>query len=209
LRADAIRFRLRLPIRLLYSDLLRDYPHLRRSAKVPYRLHAAVKLSTLGSDLRIPFSHKGETPIFQPPTITVAKVYLADVSLSRARLIVDAEIENPNVFELGVESLAYELELGEILIEVHGAPSGGTTIGAGRSERATLSGAITPSQGLIMLLMNGHLGHSEHIGAWSPPDSLWNCLNSAISMSYTAQSPNCQFDFSKPDDFSRRGCGVH
>ena len=145
--ADAIRFRLRLPIRLLYSDLFRDYSHLHGSTKVSYRLHAAVKLSALGSDREISFSREGEIPIFLTPTVTAAKLFLTDVSLNEANLIVDAESENPNAFELGVKRLAHELELGEILIEVHGAPSGDTTIGAGRSERATLSGGITPSKG--------------------------------------------------------------
>jgi hypothetical protein len=145
-------------VRLSYYDLLRGYPDLRDAAEVRYRLHAAVDLSALGSSIEIPFSHEGTVPIFRPPVATASKVRLADVSLTKARLIVDAEIENPNVFELGVGELSYELDLGDVRVAVHCSAADGASIGPRQSAKMTLTGDITSAEGLVKLLMNGISG---------------------------------------------------
>jgi LEA14-like dessication related protein len=149
---------LKLPVRLSYYDLLRGYPDLRGAAEVRYSLHAALDLSAMGNAIEIPFSHEGTVPIFRPPIATASKVRLADVSLTKARLIVDAEIENPNVFELGIGELSYELDLGDVRVAVHFSTADGATIGPRRSEKVTLTGDITSAEGLVKLLMNGISG---------------------------------------------------
>jgi len=146
-----------LPVRLSYYDLWREYPTLRGSATAKYRLHAVVGFSVMGASLDIPFSHEGTFPIFRPPIVTAAKVQLADVSLSKAKIIVDSEIENPNAFALDVSGLKYELDLGDVRLAVLD-PSGGETIGPGQTDRLILTGEVSASNGLIKLLMNGVSG---------------------------------------------------
>lgn len=160
-----------LPVRISYYELLRTHPRFRKAGEVPYRLDAAAGFSVMGSSFEIPFSHGGTFPIFRPPVVTAVKVQLAEVSLREAKLVVDAEIENPNVFELGVDDLGYELELGAIRVAVSNSLSDGTPIGAGGSGRMILTGDITSSKGLIKLLMDGVSGIpslSAHGRVWTP-----------------------------------------
>lgn len=146
-----------LPVRISYHDLFRSYPDLREDAEIGYRLRVALGRSAM-SAVEIPFYHEGTFPTLRPPLVTAAKVELSEVSLSEAKLIVNADIENPNVFVVGIDDLSYELEISDISIGVYGVPSGKATIAPGQRARMTLTGDITSSEGLIELLIKGVSG---------------------------------------------------
>lgn len=146
-----------LPIRILYRDLLRSYPALREAAEVGYRLRVALGPSTM-RPIEVPCYHEGTIPMLRPPVVTASKVRLADVSLREAMLVVDAEVENPNVMEMNIGDLSYELGLSDIRVGVQSVPANETTIGPGRRARVMLTGAITSSDGLIELLISGVSG---------------------------------------------------
>ena len=143
-----------LPVRISYNDLFRSYPDLREDAEIGYRLRVALGLSAM-SAIETPFYHEGTFPTLRPPLVTAAKIQLSEVSLSEAKLIVNADIENPNVFVVGIGDLSYELEISDISIGVYGVPSGEATIAPGQNARMTLTGDITSSEGLIELLIEG------------------------------------------------------
>jgi LEA14-like dessication related protein len=54
---------------------------------------------------------------FHPPTVAFAGVAVSDVSREKATLGVDLDVENPNGYRLGVQSLRYRLS-------VDGTPAG-------------------------------------------------------------------------------------
>jgi LEA14-like dessication related protein len=150
--------RLKLLVRVSYYDLMRGYPELRDAAEVHYRLDATIDVSVIGSSIELPFSSEGTVPIFRPPVTIASKVRLADVSLEKARLIVDTEIENPNVFDLGIGELRYEVDLGDVRVAVHSSTADQTVVGPRQTAKVTLTGDITSAEGLVKLLMNGISG---------------------------------------------------
>ncbi|MBI5116152.1 LEA type 2 family protein [Candidatus Poribacteria bacterium] len=148
------------PVRLSYHDLWRTYKSLGNASEVSYTLHGAFVLAALGQSFEVPVSHSGSVPILQPPLLTALKVRLADVSLSKATVIVDSEIKNPNVFPLGIGSLRYTLDLGDVRIGDLSASSPGP-VRAGQTQQFNLSGEVSASNGLIKLLMSGVTGKPE------------------------------------------------
>jgi LEA14-like dessication related protein len=146
-----------LPVRISYHDLFRSYPELRKTAEVGYRLRVALGPSRT-RPVEIPFYHEGTIPTLRPPVATAAKVRLADVSLNQATLVVDAEVENPNVIEMNISHLSYELNLSDIRAGVRSVSADETTIGPGQRVSVTLAGEITSSDGLIELLISGVSG---------------------------------------------------
>ncbi len=143
-----------LPIRASYHDLWRTYQNLSDSSEVRYKLHGAIVLSGLGRSFEVPAEHSGAIPILRPPSLTAVRVRLADVSLSKAKIIVDSEIKNPNVFPLGIRNLQYTLDLGDVQVGDLTASSIGS-VGVGQTQQFDLSGDVSASNGLIKLLMSG------------------------------------------------------
>jgi LEA14-like dessication related protein len=164
-----------LPVRISYYDLFRSYPALREDAEIGYRLRVALGLSEM-SAVEIPFYHEGTFPTLRPPHVTAAKIQLSEVSLSEAKLIVNADIENPNVFVVGVDDLSYELEISDITIGVYGVPLGKATIAPGQKARMVLTGDITSSEGLIELLIKG----VPNIPNLSASGQLWTPYGTAM-----------------------------
>jgi LEA14-like dessication related protein len=148
------------PVRLSYYDLWRTYKNLGDASEVPYRLHVAIVCAALGQSFEIPVSHAGAVPILRPPVLTALRVRLADVSLSKATIIVDSEVKNPNVFSLGIGNLRYRLDLGDVRIGDLSASSAGS-VRAGQTQQFNLSGEVSASNGLIKLLMSGVSGKPE------------------------------------------------
>ncbi len=86
--------------------------------------------------------------------LKAAKVRFANVSLSKAKVIVDTDVENPNAFALEVNKLEYELDLGDVQLAVFNESEVGS-IGPEQVGRLTLTGHISASDGLINVLMDG------------------------------------------------------
>jgi LEA14-like dessication related protein len=143
-----------LPIHISYDDLFRSYPALSEESEVDYRLRVALGPSTM-RPVEVPFYREGTFPVLRPPVVTASKVRLVDVSLREAMVVVDAEIENPNSIEIDISGLRYELGLSDMRVEVGNVPENETEIAPGKRVRIALSGGITPSEGLIELLISG------------------------------------------------------
>jgi len=150
-----------LPLKLAYADLAKLDKDVSSASQVDYLAYGALKTHIFGTPVEIPFSRSGTLPILRPPVLSTVKVQLADVSLTKARVIADAEIENPNVFDLGIKDLTFAMNLGSA--QITGLkPDGETaTVTAGKRDRIILTGELSAGSGLINVLMNGVSGHPE------------------------------------------------
>lgn len=149
-----------LPVRLAYSDLLSHYRTLADAPEANYRLHGALLLSSLGQSFELPLSHEGTFPILRPPTFSDVKFQLADVSLTKAKFNIDAAVNNPNIFTLGLEDLGYVLKLGDIKLGGLTAATDGS-LDPGGTGRMSLSGEASVANTLFNLLVGGTAGQAQ------------------------------------------------
>ncbi len=148
---------LSLPARVSYNDVWAREKALRGAAEVNYTLRGALVFEASGSPFAVPITHSGSFPVLRRPEMTAVKVRLSDVSLNEALLIVDAEIVNPNSFALGTEQLEYSLDMGDVRVGKLKSWTKGS-VPAHQRKPVALSGKISPSDGLIELLMKGVSG---------------------------------------------------
>lgn len=140
-----------LPVRLEYLDLWRSYQNLKDAAEIPYILRGALVFSPLGETVELPLEKSGVFPILRMPHFSAVKVEPAQVSLGSAKVAVNMDVMNPNVFALGLEKLGYALKLGNI--EVGSVQATALKeIKAGQSQSLSLSGAISGYQAVTQLL---------------------------------------------------------
>ena len=105
-----------LPARLEYTQLWQAYQGLKGAPEVPYTLEGALVFPVAGQSFDLPFAHEGQFPVLRPPKLSILEVDTSDVSLSGARVAVTAEMENPNVFALGLQNLGYALTIGGVSV---------------------------------------------------------------------------------------------
>ena len=150
----------KLPIRLTYDKLLQTYRALADSPEAAYKLHGALNVMALGQPVEIPLSHSGKFPVLRPPRLSDVKVRVSNVTFSKARVIVDAVLENPNAFSVGVRDLGYALKVGDSQIGGLTATTA-ETVAAGQSGRVPLSGEVSASRALLQLLRGAGSGGAQ------------------------------------------------
>jgi LEA14-like dessication related protein len=84
------------------------------------------------------------------PTFSVKSVDVADLSFSSARVTVDAELQNPNVFDIDARDIGYTLRIGDIAVGRLTASTIGT-VPAAAGGRVRLTGDVTVRSALIQL----------------------------------------------------------
>ena len=146
-----------LPVKLSYASLADIYKQAAGAKEIPYKLDAALLLPVMGESIELPFSHSGKVPVLQRPTFSNIKVDVADVSFTSAKLSVEADMLNPNVFALGVKELGYLLKLGDVQVGDLVA-STADTISAEGSGRVKLNGKISAASAVMRLLQGKDLG---------------------------------------------------
>jgi LEA14-like dessication related protein len=147
------------PVALNYSDLFRLGKELANASEVKYTASGVVRVPVMNTTFDIPFSHQDSLPILRPPTVSALKVQLSDVTLSKAKIVADAEMCNPNSFEVGIKNLSFALNLGNA--KVGGLKAVSNAVPPKSKERLLLSGEISAKSGLIDVLMNGVSGPPE------------------------------------------------
>lgn len=159
-----------LPVRLTFVDLWKSISKLSGANQAAYKLDGAFLLAAAGKDFELPFSHAGNFPIFQAPKFSVVNFKPSEVSLTKAKFGVDADVANPNVFGIGMGDLGYELRIGEIKL-------GGLSVsnlkdlGAGKTGRMSLTGETSALDAMRGLISGGNLGSVkiQPIGALQSP----------------------------------------
>lgn len=143
-----------LPVRLSYTDLFRTYQGLADAAEAHYTLRGSIILPLLGRSFEVPVSHSGMFPVLRPPTFSDVNVDLAQVSLLKTKISVDAAMKNPNAFALGIENLGYMLKLGDT--EIGGlTATAANTLDAGETERLLLTGELSAASGIVNMIKGG------------------------------------------------------
>ena len=146
-----------LPVRLDYAALAQTYKTLSNANEFTYKLHGGLTFSAAGTSFDLPLSHEGKAPVVRPPTFSNISVRVAKASLTSLAVTVESDIKNPNVFQLGIDSLGYALKLGAASVaDVKGATGG--TIEPGKSGRVTLTGRLSGADALRSLAGGGKLG---------------------------------------------------
>lgn len=146
-----------LPVRIEYASLWKLASNLATAKQLNYKLHGTLLLSALGDSFEIPLEHAGTFPVLHLPKFSVKDVNFADVSLSGARVVVDTEVQNPNIFSVGTTGLGYLLRLGDT--DVGGITAAtAKDIAAESTGTLQLNGEVNARSALMKLLGGGSLG---------------------------------------------------
>ena len=148
---------LSLPVRLDYAKLIDTYQGLKDAKEVDYKLHGALLLSGMGKSYEVPLSHSGTFPVLHTPKFSNIKVDYSDVSMTGAEVALQATVENPNAFVLGLADMGYALKLGEVEVGNLTASTLGD-IASGGSGELKLNGKISAMGALMNLLRGGTPG---------------------------------------------------
>jgi len=159
-----------LPVRVSYGKLWSAVKGLKDASEAPYELGASADFVVFGRPRSLPFKHRGKLPILRPPTFADPKVSVSKQGLTQMKLAVDANMQNPNAFDLGVEELGYEVKIGEWSLGNIQATTDGK-VGAGQTSRVRLSGEVSGANALRQLLGGKSLGrpHISPTGTLTTP----------------------------------------
>ena len=149
-----------LPVRISYEKLMSVAKGLRGASEAPYELGASADFVVLGQPLSLPIKHQGKLPILRPPTFADPKVNISRQGLTQVKLAVDANMHNPNAFDLGLEELGYDVKIGELSLGNIQATTDGK-VGAGKTSRIRLSGEVSGASALRQLLGGKSLGKAH------------------------------------------------
>lgn len=138
-----------LPVTLKFSEIAAAMGGLGGKNSVDYALagNITMNLPVLG-DVSLPVSFADMLPIPQLPKISFSDVSLSDVSWSGAKLKVDLDVSNPNIFGLNLNTLAYNLE------------AEGKSLGSGALEGVKLEKGQTQTLSIPMDVSLTNLGIS-------------------------------------------------
>lgn len=146
-----------LPVRLRYADLWNVATGLRSANQASYKLDGAFLLDAAGRNFELPFVHDGILPIFRIPKIDVLNIKPSNVSLTGAKLAVDANVTNPNIFGIGMDDVGYVLRLGELELGRVGIANL-KELGPGQSAQVSFVGETSAGRVARELLSGGSLG---------------------------------------------------
>jgi LEA14-like dessication related protein len=146
-----------LPVHLKYAEVMAIYRELSTAKQFRYKLHGAFLLTAMDRTMELPVSHQGTLPVLRAPQFSNFNVRMSDLTLRGATVTVEAEMQNPNSFAVGLGDLGYGLSLGETRV---GALTAATadSIPSDGTGRITLKGRIESVSALTQLLRGGSLG---------------------------------------------------
>lgn len=140
-----------LPITIRYLDIPGILTSLKGKNEVSYSVKGAFLHEALGKKLELPFSHIGQLPVLQLPTLANLKAKLLKMSFTGAAVEVAADMFNPNTFGIDISNLGYEVTLGGQ--QVGGISlSSAEKVSAGGKTRLNLKGTISASAAVLNLL---------------------------------------------------------
>jgi len=143
--------------RMSYAALWRAYRSLEGAREAGYRLHGTVRFEVMGEPLELPLSYADRFPVLRAPRFSDVKFRLADASLRGAKLTIEAAVTNPNIFEVGIEKLGYDFEVGEVRLAGISA-STAKTIGPDQTGRIVLVADVAAGALVVELLKGERLG---------------------------------------------------
>nr|GME01111.1 desiccation-related protein At2g46140 [Ipomoea batatas] len=107
----------KIPVNLIYDDIKSTYKDIEPGSIIPYRIKVdlIVDVPVFGR-LTLPLEKTGEIPIPYKPDIDLEKIHFERFSFEETVAILHLKLENMNDFDLGLNSLDYELWLSDVSI---------------------------------------------------------------------------------------------
>ncbi|ONK79766.1 uncharacterized protein A4U43_C01F9860 [Asparagus officinalis] len=107
----------KVPLSIIYEDIRSTYEQIDPGSIIPYRVlvDLIVDAPVIGR-ITIPVEKSGEIQVPYKPRVELQKIKLADFSFEETSAILHLNIDNKNDFDLGLNSLEYEVWLGEVRI---------------------------------------------------------------------------------------------
>ena len=101
-----------IPMRLNFQELYNLFNGLRGKNEADYNLMANLNfdLPVLG-ETTLPLEKNGSLPMIKLPKINVSSLQVNDVNFSKADLVLNLQVDNPNGFGLLVNALSYDLNV--------------------------------------------------------------------------------------------------
>ncbi|WP_428243613.1 LEA type 2 family protein [Gynuella sp.] len=104
------RNKMQLPVTLRYQDVIAAVGSIANENALNYALDGTVfvDVPVLGN-LGLPLKFTGSLPVPRLPQITLKDISLESINLSGAKLKVDLDVTNPNIFDVNLKSVNYDL----------------------------------------------------------------------------------------------------
>ncbi|MBD5770094.1 NDR1/HIN1-like protein [Marinomonas colpomeniae] len=104
--------RVQLPVTLTFDEILSSMRGLGDKTEVDYGVQGkvAVNLPVLGS-IDMPVEYSGVLPIPKQPEVTFKNLNVDSIGFSGVKLSVDLEVMNPNVFDINLNDVTYQLDV--------------------------------------------------------------------------------------------------
>jgi LEA14-like dessication related protein len=148
---------LHMPAHIKYLGLWQAYQELTGEDEVKYRLHGTVLVKTLEQTFELPVSYRGAFPVFRLPSFSMPEVSFSDVSLTGAKAVIQTDISNPNVFEIGLKGLSLDIQIGDVQVGSIRALSL-DSLDARASSKLAIVGEVTALNALTQVLGGKSLG---------------------------------------------------
>lgn len=107
----------KIPVNLIYDDIKSTYKDIQPGSIIPYRIKVdlIVDVPVFGR-LTLPLEKTGEIPVPYKPDIDLEKIHFERFSFEETVATLHLKLENMNDFDLGLNSLDYELWLSDVSI---------------------------------------------------------------------------------------------
>lgn len=107
----------KIPVCLVYDDIKNTYDDIKPGSIIPYKIKVdlIVDVPVFGR-ITIPLEKTGEIPIPYKPDIDVEKIKFERFSFEETVAVLHMKLENKNDFDLGLNSLDYEVWLSDVSI---------------------------------------------------------------------------------------------
>lgn len=107
----------KIPVNLVYADIKNTYKDIQPGSIIPYKIKVdlIVDVPVFGR-LTLPLEKTGEIPVPYKPDIDLEKIHFERFSFEETVATLHLKLENMNDFDLGLNSLDYELWLSDVNI---------------------------------------------------------------------------------------------
>lgn len=146
-----------LPVRIDFADLFSLSQNLKGANEAPYSIGGRFIVPVAGQRIEVPFSHEGTFPVLRIPKFSNIRVNPGGISLTGAKIDVQADMVNPNVFAIGLSGLGYSLELGGVKLGDITARTA-DSLAPGAKGTLSLSGKLSAKDAITSLAEGAKLG---------------------------------------------------
>lgn len=107
----------KVPVSLIYDDIKSTYNDIKSGSIIPYKIKVdlIVDVPVIGN-ITLPLEKTGEIPVPYKPSVDLEKIKFDTFSFEETSATLHLKVDNKNDFDLGLNSLEYEVWLAEVSI---------------------------------------------------------------------------------------------